>query len=586
MGALSLRPSTSWAVSGADVQVLFDAARGRLNINAPVVNHALAAGQELDASAPIWPVYAFLSGETYRLRQQPANARHAYQALVEWGANDPYGDGWGGSSLTSLALWRWLQMLQPRSGHCHNGAASCGTQTVTSRDHQEARRLLKVAEKIRQMRLPQGLFTVSAFCGLPQLGEDIVRRLALLAWRIGQQDQATELFLDYLAVTERKPDGADEERLLNRVFQSGFAAPDRLILLQGKRLKALGRRTEAMLVLHQAMDSQDPQVRAEAGLYLADLRPQSTRFEAIASLTSVIESAANPHIVQQAFLARARQYNREGAGRDTQQFLRDLKRLVEAFPRGRYTNEALYDLARHFQHTGDFEQALYYFQELQALNGSADQSHLAAFQAAMTLYTRRQSTDIAEAITTLEVSDRRNPFGPLHLNRLFWLGRMYVAQGKDKLAQRYFNRLVKERPFSYYGLRARMHLNLGNRAVRELWPDPQTQAKVRAVYQRSTAPSQLSRVSPYHARLQVALETGLYATAFATNRDVLKHFPSQGLSGVPLSKLDQTLQLAPLGVWLALRQDAVAASDARPSAANRLQLAGLLGHLGGIGPWL
>ncbi len=277
------------------------------------------------------------------------------------------------------------------------------------------------------------------------------------------------------------------------------------------------------------MDSQDAQVRAEAGLYLSALRPQSARSETIASLTSVIESAANPHIVQQAFLARARQYNREGVGRDTQQFLRDLSRLVEAFPRGRYTDEALYDLARHFQHTGDFDQALHYFKKLQTFQGVTDRSHMAAFQTAMTLYTRGQSTDVAtdvvDAITTLETSDRRNPFGPLHLNRLFWLGRMHAAQGNGKMAQHYFKRLVAERPFSYYGIRARMHLNLGDRAVRKLWPDPQTRDEIRTAYQRSTAPSELSRVSPYHARLQVALETGLYAAVFTTDQDVLNRPP-------------------------------------------------------------
>ncbi|WP_089935421.1 transglycosylase SLT domain-containing protein [Candidatus Entotheonella palauensis] len=584
-GLLVLPLSTGWAVSGTDIQALLDAASGRLDVNAKAVNRAIAAGQALDAAAPIWPVYTFLRGEVYRLRQQPENAKAAYQALVEWGADDPYGDGWGGSSLTSMALWRWLQIVQNRRAPCRNGTVSCGAQTAVPLDRDEASRILQAAEKIRRMRLPQGLFTVSAFCGLPQLEEDMVRRLALLAWTIGQPEQATELFLDYLTLTDQAPSGADEERLLNRVFRSGLASPGRLSLLQGKHRKALGQRGEAMLAFHRAMDSQDPQVRAEARLYLADLLPQSARSEAVASLTAVIETAANPNLVQQALLTRAHHYNREGVGRDPQQFLRDLTRLVETFPRGRYTDEALYALAHHFQHTGNFERALHYFNQLQNAQRTTDQSRRAAFQAAMTLYTRGQPTDLTTAIRRLEASDQRHPFGPLHLNRLFWLGRLYAEQGNDKLAQRYLTRLVAEHPFSYYSLRARMYLNLGNRAMREVWLDPHIRQEIRTAYRQSMVPTQLSRISPYHARLQIAFETGLYAAVFAADQDVLNMFPSQRLSGVPLAKLDQVSQLAPLGIWLALRQDAVAASDVRPFAANRLQLASNIGRVGGDWPF-
>ncbi|PON11986.1 hypothetical protein C2W62_41980, partial [Candidatus Entotheonella serta] len=227
---------------------------------------------------------------------------------------------------------------------------------------------------------------------------------------------------DYLTLTDQAPSGADEERLLNRVFRSGLASPGRLSLLQGKHHKALGRRGKAMLAFHRAMDSQDAQVRAEARLHLAMLLPQSARSEAIAALTSVIETAANPHLVQQALLARAHRYNREGVGRNSQQFLEDLTRLVQTFPRGRYTDEALYALGYHFQHTGDVERALAYFEKLQPTQRTTDWSQLAAFQAAMTLYMRGQSTDIADAIRELESSERRSSFDPITQAVYFGLG--------------------------------------------------------------------------------------------------------------------------------------------------------------------
>ncbi len=584
-GMPGLTPPRSWASSSVSaLHVLLDTASGRIDAHDQAVHQALAAIEKLDSGDPMWPVYAFLRGEAYRLQHQPESARQAYQTLVTWGAHDPYGDGWGGSSLINLALWRWLQMMQSDRPPCQNGARSCGSQAPTPLNHQDVQQLLNMADAIRQMRLPQGLFTVSAFCGLPQLEADIVRRLALLAWRIGQSDRATELFLDYLTLTDRAPAGVDEERLLNRVFRSGLATPGRLSLLQGKRLKSMGWRAEARLAFHQALDSQDAQVRAEARLHLAELLPESARSEAMTSLTSVIKTAANPHVVQQALLSRGRHFKRMGSDRDLQRFAGDLKRLIETFPRGRYTEEALYDLAHHFQTMGDFDQARHYFQKLQTAQGTVEWSQAAALQAALALYARGQSSDIATAIEDLEASARHHPFGPLRFNRLFWLGRLYAAQGNSKRAKYYFDQLIAERPFSYHGIRARMHMHLGPPAPRELWPGPLTRKAILTAYQNSTSPSELSRVSPYHARLQVALESGLYATVFATDRDLLTIFPSQRPTRIPLSELDRTLKLAPLGIWLALRQDALAASDVRTAASHRLQLAGIVGRWGGDWP--
>ncbi len=82
----------------------------------------------------------------------------------------------------------------------------------------------------------------------------------------------------------------------------------------------------------------------------------------------------------------------------------------------------------------------------------------------------------------------------------------------------------------------------------------------------------------------MALETGLYAAAMAIDQEVLNRFPSQRLPGISLANLDRASQLAPLGVWLSLRQDAMAASDVRHSATNRLQVAGMVGYLGGDWP--
>jgi hypothetical protein len=53
--------------------------------------------RSLADNEPMWPVDTFLRADLYRLRGDIGEARAAYRALAEWGAKDPYNDGWGGA---------------------------------------------------------------------------------------------------------------------------------------------------------------------------------------------------------------------------------------------------------------------------------------------------------------------------------------------------------------------------------------------------------------------------------------------------------------------------------------------------------
>lgn len=140
-------------------------------------------------SNPIWPIYTFLAAEAYHRSQDRTAAKKAYRELAEWAATDPNHDGWGGSSLAAVALWRWLEAL--------------GNPPTAGED--EVSPLLETASKLRGTRLYSRMFSDSIYPSLPQLEEDTLDRLAQLAWSSGRQQEALQIFLRFLSVN-RSPD--------------------------------------------------------------------------------------------------------------------------------------------------------------------------------------------------------------------------------------------------------------------------------------------------------------------------------------------------------------------------------------------
>jgi len=524
----------------------------------------LGEEKELTKDSPMWPIFTFLVAEVHWSRKEVSQAQERYRTLLEWAAGNPYGDGWGGSALAAVALWRWLQ------------AASADSVLNPN----EGNHVLDIAERLMEARLVRRVFDTPILSTLPQIQEDALRRLSLLAWSIGSEDRALRLFLDYLMVSTTAVHDSQEIELMNQVLSSGLASADRLTLMRGKRLYFLKRHQDAFELLKDSRKSKNPQVRAEAGYYVTRIEriKGSPRDTLIGILNSVIEDAADPDLAQKALFYRAIVFNREGHGRNVQQFVQDLLQLTSDFPQGRYVDNALYELARHYQIAGDLESAIHYFEKLREFEGENDWVNQAAFQPAIALYTRGESHDMVKATALLQKLDRQNYFGTLHLAALFWLGRMAEEAGDQDLSNSYFERIIAQCPYNYYAIRARMHLHRGEQASGELWPDPETKGDVLSAYQARKVENSITGNSPYHARLRDALNTGLYSIALNAHRRMRQIFPSRRLEEVSLAELNKQGLLPQIGLLLSLRQDAKAAVDAVPQPSNRLQIAGAVGH--------
>jgi len=535
-----------------------------------------------DQDQALWPLYAFMAGEVYRLRGDTGQAKRWYQGLTIWAAADPYKDGRGASGLVSVALWRWCQLAAKNP----------------ELPPQEGEQILELTSNLWKTRFMQGMFEPFYYLmALPQLKEETLRSLVLLAFRQNRIREALGYFIEYLTVARSAELNEVEQTLMKKATDEHQLSPGKVALIIGKRLESLKDYEGAESWLSQAEQTGSLQVQAEASFYLARLvRPigKCPDAKTLKLLDKTILYATDPDLVQDALYLKAGLFMREGWCRNEKEFLDSLNKLLQDFPEGRRADDALYRLAVYnldlFWMTGDgqrLEQALEFFQKIQKFQDRDDYLDSSWFQPAMALYARGKPGDRQKAMDLLQELVNNRPSGPLQLGAFFWLGRMAAESGDKTESEKYFQRVIHDFPFDYYAVRARMHLHQKDEAVSEIQPDKATRKELQEAYeaackQVAASPPVISGQSPYHHILRCALESRFYyrtLSTFIDKKRESKELRAKRCENIPLAELDQHFLLAPMVILMSLRQDALAAADFLPEPGNLLEIAGAVRFL-------
>ena len=491
-------------------------------------------------------------------------ARDAFRTLAQWAVSDypagPYEDTWGGSGLAAVALWRWLQI-----------EAATGDRLPPA----DFDSLLDVARQLQQTRFYARMVNAQLLPALPQLDEQVRRLLARVAWNNERFADARALYLDFMAVDfPSVSQDRTEDEIRDSVFREGLADTDRLASYAARRWLSLPlprpEKDKAAAALKQLYDNPrvSPDVRAAAGYewaYYTRGRDE-LQDERRTVLRRVIELTQDEALVEQALFRLSR-----------------FSALVERYPTGRFYDDALKRLADNHLYGGRLEEALARYEQLREVDWPHDFQDSAYLSPALGLIARGRDTDLDQAASLLQDYLSEYPNGVFRLRSLFWLGRVAEQRNDEVAADAYFNRLVEEAPYNFYGLRARMHLEHGRGARLESIPAPDSgvRRELRAAYQASrhqieTESDGLSFSSPYHQRLRGAITVGLYGELVRMGGIAIGEQFSQRLDNIPLGDLDDLELLPSAAMLLALRQDALAAMDRDSEPENRLELARLL----------
>ncbi|MDE0004321.1 MAG: transglycosylase SLT domain-containing protein [Rhodospirillaceae bacterium] len=538
---------------------LFDALQGSDHAK---VRAILQSSREHLAHGPTWPIVMYLRGEAYLELADTGNARDAFRALASWAVSDhpfgPYRDTWGGSGLAVVALWRWLQL-----------ADAHGLTHPDELDH-----LLDTATKLQETRFYSTMVRSRLLPALPLLEERIRSLLAELAWAHGRRDHAKLLYLDFLAVNSDETQLVGDDAIRSQILREGLATPDRLDLYAALRQLSFPwprpKTDAAARTLKRLYDDSDtlPDVRVLAGFEWAYYMRSRNRQEATDVLTHVLESTADEDLVQRALYRRGLV---QRAADDRTGFQDDMRLILARFPDGALADDALAQLAADHLYRGDFDQALARYAELR--NGAATAEHRfsAHLQPALVLFSRGDPASLDSAARLLRDYVLTDQAVDYRRRALFWRGRIAERRGDAETARALFRQLLDEVPYDYYGLRAGMHLELGEIASRHSVPAPHTETyrDLHTAY----AESELSIVpdsvesTPYHHRVREAIRIRLYDRVLANVGEL-----GQRIDDVSLVDLDRSRRIPAAALLLSLRQDALAAKDRNLDPENWLPL--------------
>ncbi|MCX5772502.1 MAG: transglycosylase SLT domain-containing protein [Candidatus Hydrogenedentes bacterium] len=517
-------------------------------------------GKPQDATDnPLWPYRTFLQAESDLAAGEKDEAARKYAAIVFWASRPSHGDDYGAIGLASIALWRSLVLLNENP----------------KPDRELSGQMLGCVSSIHDSKASQGMYRGLMLPSLPQVEEDTLRQAAVLAWKTGERDRAQRLFLDYLSIARTDELEPLEREIIAALVSTGVASPERLKLFQARRLFELGQTAQTSRLLREIYEGPVGQARAEAAFYLAQtVRIQQRgawREESQVLISVAVDQSSDPKTVQEALFRRAIW----AKSTDTASFKRDLERLVETFPNGSRTDDALHQLGMYHFEQDQIEECLKAYESLRAVSDNNDYEDSAHFVPAMALYQRQRPGDLESACDLLLRLNELRPGGPFYGRALFWLGRIHEELGQRDTAEKHFRTLIEALPYDFHALRARLHLALqpgASAPARErLWLPPDVEEEIRSRYRESRIEPFQETPSAYHARIRQALDSGLYQAGLSGETTFTKSFPSQRLEEVPLTELDKQGLTPCLSVVLSLRQDAIFAARSAGGSAPEEQ---------------
>ena len=171
-----------------------------------------------------------------------------------------------------------------------------------------------------------------------------------------------------------------------------------------------------------------------------------------------------------------------------------------------------------------------------------------------------------------------NPPSTLRPHVKFWLGRIFEQLNDEEAARKWFQACVAEFPFSYYGIRSKMHLENKSKARSQiLIADDSTKNWILKNYLNDIDPNSLeikkSNNNDYLNRVYTSLNNGLYGAALRSEDLLRKIDASKRIEEFTVGELDKLGVFTRIAIMLALRQDVLAAADVNRSMSDRVWLA-------------
>ncbi len=131
--------------------------------------------------------------------------------------------------------------------------------------------------------------------------------------------------------------------------------------------------------------------------------------------------------------------------------VKTFQKLLEVFPDSEWCDDALFLIGNIYRESGDMNKAVQYYDRLVLEYSDSKYADSAIWWKAWWHYT---SGDYTKAEHTLQDLVNRYPRSFLVNQALYWQGRAAEKRDEQSLAERYYERVLKKGPYTYYGYRA------------------------------------------------------------------------------------------------------------------------------------
>lgn len=534
--------------------------------------------KELDKNDPVWPVKIFLIAEAFLLNNQETKAKKLYRELTEWAMSDPY----GGCGLAAIALWRWVTLLSPSS--------NAFDEEFTS--------VIRATQDLFKKLMIKRMFKYSILPALPKVQEEIFENLAIISWKNGDPELAQDLILNYFRIAAVDKPDASIDPIVKSLFESGKAIKEKISLFLAKNLIGQAQFPEANRLLRLVIDEGEPNDVHQAYMLLTDLQKNrgDDDTDLLLSLTELIDDKPQPALELKARFKRAMIYKGQG---NRKLFLQDLQYIIDNLAGGDLTDDSLLEIAREYQMSNEIEMAIDYFNRTLNFDGKIDVAMTASIQLAFTKYAKwrqsNNSTELNDAKLLFEKVRQRSRPGRLYALTTFWLARLLEESDVVEKAAEYFNELIENYRFDYYGIRAQMHLtNLEsvsnhnrNIACSRVLPEEKTLQHLSSGISNTKRKFESNYKTPYHGRLEKSLD--LYRKVLSAKDELRKRNPGSRMQEISPKILADGGLLPRIALLLSFRIDALLAATAKGKEEksvdpkNLLRISSLVGQ--GAGDW-
>ena len=548
-----------------------------LNKEAAAIMDVPSMGDAVEnASVELWPITDFLFAEALLAGRYKQKATSQYFALIEAHSDPTRDPAATNSGLFVVALWRLAGLLL--EDECLP-KESCET-------------LLSRGDAILRQNSTKRMFASGISAALPSLRESIFLRLFSIAQTLGDEQRTVEYYHSYIRFTSESNLPRTIQQFTDRQLADDKTTSETFALLRADSLHKLGHFDKASELLRPAISAEDQGVIGPA--LIADALSRQARGDpdhsVLFPLNQIIRNKNNfaPLIVERALYMRALIRKKQGKQR---LFERDMREIESNFSGTPYFDDALIELARHYQMSGDYEGALTYFRKSLAHRQNNDWLQTARLHMGLTYFLRwRQQGDAIDRIDAGEqfehLLDESLEGTLMHRAAQFWLARLLYESGSTQdlaKAMDRFRKLGDNYSNSYYGIRSAMYIDVmessgGHRPGHVFLPDLQFRSDMKESFDKShilSIPERVAEATNFK-RLSTAVKSGLYGRAKAVEQRSRQQSRDIRLQDKTAEELDRAGTLSAMALFLALRNDARAAKERFSTPRTTLAIIGFL----------